>query len=191
MGALHTAPTPGNVAFPTSPPLPEGNGALGLPPGQGRRGQSWSLNPDLSEPDPFIPGGQSTGCPARRTEALLVPQPGPRVWQRATPGGRGLCLAKPGRHHRPGRASTSPGGPTARPALSQPRQRAERRRGLAVTPSPGRALLCPLHPIPERPCSGQGDPGLWTCLSWSVWTASQLHFCKCLRLELAGRLQGA
>lgn len=93
-----------------------------------------------------------------------MPQPGPRVWQRATPGGRGLCLAKPGRHHRPGRASTSTGGPTARPALSQPRQRAERRRGLAVTRSPGQALLCPLRPIPERPRSGQGNPGLWTSL---------------------------
>lgn len=49
----HTHTPQGNVAFPTSPPPGEGNGALGLPPGhQGRRGQSWTLNPALQTGTP-------------------------------------------------------------------------------------------------------------------------------------------
>ena len=154
------APTPGECGIPNVPTSPRGKRSLGASSRSSRQeGPELEPEPRPFGPDPFIPGGQSTGCPACRTEVLLMPQPGPRVWQRATPGGRGLCLAKPGRHQRPGCTctSTSTGGPTARPALSQPRQRAERRRGLAVTPSPGQAFLSPsAHPRaalqwPRRP----------------------------------------
>lgn len=148
------APTPGECGIPNVPTSPRGKRSLGASSRSSRQeGPELEPEPRPFGPDPFIPGGQSTGCPACRTEVLLMPQPGPRVWQRATPGGRGLCLAKPGRHHRPGCTctSTSTGGPTARPALSQPRQRAERRRGLAVTPSPGQAFLSPSAPSPSGP----------------------------------------
>ena len=183
MGALHTHTPQGNVAFPTSPLPGEGNRALGLPPGhQGRRGQSWTLNPALQ-----------TGTPSSPEDRAQAAEQRPRWRPSLDPGSGGGLLLVAGSCAWLSRAAPpppleglQPGPPSANPG------RGLRGAGsLPATPSPGRALLHPLRPTAERPCSGQGNPRLWTHLPWVVWAASPLHFCKCLRLELAGRLPGA
>lgn len=186
MGALntHTHP-PGECGIPNVPTSWRGKRSLGASSRTPRQeGPELDPEPSPSDRNPFIPG-QGAGCPGTERR--------PRRRPSLDPGSGGGLLLVAGSCAWLSRAAPpppleglQPGPPSANPG------RGLRGAGSSpATPSPGGALLHPLRPTAERPCSGQGDPRLWTHLPRAVRAASPLHFFKCLTLELAGRLPGA